>query len=124
MKTSTKATEVIEKDTEATLGNKKEAPKGAATLEDSPTMTEEDIMTAKKLQQDACGTEDNHVLAKYGVNFLYKDSDLESLFAKEEDVRVKISPYCDRTNKIIKSRYFTTSTNPLFFIVEVKVTQE
>ena len=58
------------------------------------------------------------------VNFLYKGSDLESLFAKEEDVRVKISPYCDRTNKIIKSRYFTTSTNPLFFIVEVKVTQE
>ena len=72
MKTSTKATEateVIEKDTEAKLGNKKEAPKGAATLEDSPTMTEEDIMTAKKIQKDACAKEVNAVLAKYGCDF-------------------------------------------------------
>lgn len=58
------------------------------------------------------------------VNFLYKDSDLESLFAKEVDVETKISPYCDSTNKIIESKYFTSSTNPLFFIMEIKVTQK
>lgn len=69
MKTSTKATEVIEKDAEAILGNNSKSPKGAATVEDSPTMTKEDIMAAKKLQKDACAKEVNAVLAKYGCDF-------------------------------------------------------
>ena len=58
------------------------------------------------------------------VNFLYEDSELESLFTKEEDVIANISPYCNSTDKVIESQYFISNTSPLFFTVEIKVIQK
>ena len=58
------------------------------------------------------------------VNFLYNGFELETLFIKEEDVVANITPYCNDTDKIIESHYFISASHPLFFTMEIKITQK
>jgi len=58
------------------------------------------------------------------VKFVYENFTLEFLFKEEEDLIAKISPYCDSTDKVIESQYYLSTTSPLFFIMEIKITQQ
>ena len=55
------------------------------------------------------------------LSFIYSDFNLDELFIKETDILDKVMPYCNRTNKIVKSSYSFSTLDPLKFKLEISV---
>lgn len=55
------------------------------------------------------------------VRYTYVKKSIEDLFAKEDELLERITPFCNETGKGIETNYFLTYENPVSFILEVIV---